>query len=120
MVLKFAQNGVAPAVHLERAREQTRLRTCNPPVLCLAWDRKLIGILTSIVKDCGLLPGGTSSALGWSVIKVEGGGVGICCCQTSDKIMSKCLSKHYFFYITSEVKKFRSLKNPIHKNFVCI
>jgi hypothetical protein len=41
-----------------------------PPVLCAAWDQKLIEILTGAALDCGPQPGRTSPDLGWSVIAV--------------------------------------------------
>jgi hypothetical protein len=58
-----------PAVFLDRAREWAQLRTCHPS--CSARDRKLTGMFTGAVPGCGTRHGGTSSALGWSVIAVK-------------------------------------------------
>jgi hypothetical protein len=37
-----------------------------PPALCMAWDWKLIGILTGTMPDCRPQKIGTSPAFGWS------------------------------------------------------
>jgi hypothetical protein len=42
----------------------------------MAWDRKLIGILTVAILDYRPKPGRTSPALGWSVITVKPSGTG--------------------------------------------
>jgi hypothetical protein len=60
---KLAQVGAAPVVHLERAREWVRLRTCHPPALSNAQDQKLTGILIGAMPDHGPQPGWTSPAL---------------------------------------------------------
>ncbi len=44
--------------------------------LCIAQDRKLIGILTGAVPDCGPQPVRTSPPLGWSEIAVKPSGRG--------------------------------------------
>ncbi len=107
----FAQNGTVTSVHLERAREQARLRTRCPLAISLAQDQKLIGILTGDVPDCGPQPGRISPTLGWSVIAVilSGGGGGLaewCCSQTSDENISKCMSKHHLLTSLKKVKKY--------------
>ncbi len=47
--------------------------TKNPPplALCVARDWKLTEMLTGAALDCGLHPGRTSPALGWSIIAVK-------------------------------------------------
>jgi hypothetical protein len=67
---EFAQNSVAPSVHLDRAREWTQLRTRNH-TLCMAWFQKLIRILTGTAQDCGSQDIRTSLAFGWSEAAVN-------------------------------------------------
>ncbi len=52
--------------------------TANPPPLALstARDRKLIGIQTGTVPDCGPQPSRTAPHLGWSEIAVKPSGMG--------------------------------------------
>jgi hypothetical protein len=76
---------------LRKSKRADPTENLQPPRIMLGMGPKLIGILTSIMKDCGPLLGGTSPAPSGR------GGVGICRCQTSDQNMSKCLSKHNFF-----------------------
>jgi hypothetical protein len=45
-----------------------------PPALYAARHQKLIGIMTGTTPDCGPHPGGTSPALGWSVLVVKQSG----------------------------------------------
>ncbi len=69
---KFAQNGVAPPLWLEREREPAQLRTRHPRTL------RGLGpeILTDAMPDCGPQPGGTSPTLRSSVIAVKPSGRG--------------------------------------------
>ncbi len=68
------QNGVATLLHWERARD--RPDWGPPPQLYVARDQKLIRTLTGAAPLCRPQPGGTSPALGWSVIAAKPVGSG--------------------------------------------
>jgi hypothetical protein len=98
---KFAQNGAAPAVHLEKEQESKPNENPPSPTLCPAGDRKLTEMLTGTVPDSGPQPSGTFSTLGWSVIAVKpsesgGGSAGSRCDQIFDMNKSKRISKRHF------------------------
>ncbi len=67
----FVQNSAVPFSPLRRLREWTWLKTCHPPELWIAQDRKRYGMLTGNASDCGPQPVGTSSTLGWSEIAIK-------------------------------------------------
>jgi hypothetical protein len=105
------QIGAAPAVHLERARDRARLRTHLHPALYTARYWKLAGMLIGASPDCGPQPGGTSPALGWSVLAVKPSGRGGLGRgrhgRTSDENMSKWTAKHNFLRSCLKFKKIR-------------
>jgi hypothetical protein len=95
---RFGNLHISVRCQLERAREQACLRTVHP------WYR----ILTGAVPDCGPQLGGTSPALGWTVIAVKPtrrGSPRWRYGQTSDKNTSKCMSKHHFLRLSQKFKK---------------
>jgi hypothetical protein len=62
---EFAQNGAAILLYLNRVWPDWE------PALYLARDKKLIGMLPGAAPHCGPQPGGSSPALGWSVITIK-------------------------------------------------
>jgi hypothetical protein len=97
-----AQNGGAPAVLLERARATT------PPTLYAAWDQKVIGILIGATLISGPQPGGTSPAIGWSIIAVKPSGRGGRQDATTARHQAKIHQngcQNVIFYGMSEVEK---------------
>jgi hypothetical protein len=77
----------------------------------LAWDQKLIGILSGTAPDCEPQPGGTSPTVRWSVIAVKqsgrGGGGGQKGGATTGLLTKyiKMYIKTSFFEVLSEDKK---------------
>ncbi len=76
VVIRNTYTGVAPEVHLERAKKRDRLSARHLPELSMVQDWKLIGILTDPGPDSRPQHSGTSPTLGWSVIAVKLSGRG--------------------------------------------
>ncbi len=92
---EFSKNSVIPSVHWERAREQTRLRSCHPTILCMVQDRKLMKPWwvprPSADHSCWVL---LRTGVFWRSSKIRGGGGAVG--RTFDVILLKCMTKRHF------------------------